>query len=184
MSAAPCASWYSCGDEFQTLIAGTLAVAAAVVAFWAAIRAARLPIKAQAQIARETVERRRRYVCRVLASDFQLLSARARQAEGTIRVTIAANAEVSENTKRKTRLVLHPLIDDWESMSLLPDELLQRALTLRRKVFDHNFDMEQAGGAFGADNFRRAILAQVKSIEAFAMAVSGQMHNAATVTAQ
>jgi hypothetical protein len=60
-------------------------------------------------------------------------------------------------------------------MSLLPIEMQRNVLTLRRKVSDHNFDMDRAGGAFGADNFRRAILEQVKSIQIFAARLGGQI---------
>lgn len=170
-----CTSLMKCAFDFQTLISGLFAILAAVGTAYVIWRAANLPIERQAAEVRATAERRRQYVYSVLSNDFSLLAARARQAEGTIKVVMASNTNVSDETRKRTRLALHPMVDDWESMSLLPIEIQRNVLKLRRKVSDHNFDMDRAGGAFGADNFRRAILEQVKSIQVFAARLGGQI---------
>ena len=158
--------------DFQALIAGVLAVVAAVFTAGVVWRSAKLPLLEQQRVNREVAGRRKLYVCVTLSSNFAELAARARQAEGTIKVVIAANANVSEDTRQKTRLKLHPMIDDWEAMSLLPPEVQRRIMTLSRKIQDHNFDMDRAGGAFGSNEFRVSVLNQVKSIQGFAAGLS------------
>jgi len=107
-----------------------------------------------------------------LGNDLRQLRARAQQAEGTIRVTIAANANVNDDTRDKTILRIHPIADNWEFMSLLSSEIFNAFSEFRRVVDDHNFDMMRAGGAFGADNFRQSILQRIQLIQAQSAQVS------------
>jgi hypothetical protein len=170
-----CTSTIRCVVDFQTLLSGILAIFAALVTALVIWCAAYLPIKKQAQRDKEMTDRRQRYVCLVLSTDFQLLASRALQAEGTIKVAIAANTNVTDNIREKTQLNLHPIIDDWESMSLLSKDKVRNILELSRKVNDHNFDMQRAGGAFGADNFRQSILSRIGIIQSLAKGLAAQI---------
>lgn len=170
-----CTSAIRCLFEFQTLLSGCLAILAAILTAAIIWRAAQLPIKEQAKRDHEMKGLRRQYACLVLSTDFHLIAARARQAEGTIRAVIAANANVNDNTREKTYLKLHPMIDQWEFMSLLPKDMFRNIMRLRRTVDDHNFDMERAGGAFGAENFRQSILTRIRSIQGHATTLAAQI---------
>jgi hypothetical protein len=161
--------------DFQTLIAGALASIAAAATAYIIWRAARLPIEAQASINQEKQERQIRYVSSVLSTHLGYLAARTRQAEGTIRAIIAANANINDDVRKRTSLKLHSIVDDWEFMSLIPRHLLEHTIRLRRQIDDHNFDMERAGGAFGSNEFQRSILARTNSIQAQATNLSRQL---------
>jgi hypothetical protein len=152
--------------DLQTLIAGALASIAAAVTAYIVWRSARLPVEAQAQATTDRQERQKHYIASVLSSHLGTLAARARQAEGTIKVAIAANANVNDDTRKKTTLKLHSIVDDWEFMSLIPEALLEHTMRLRRQIDDHNFDMERAGGAFGSQEFRHSILTRINTIQA------------------
>jgi|GEM_PF-2402373 len=170
-----CTSFVKCLFDFQTGIAGVFAIFAAIYSAKVILRAAKLPIDAQNAHNKALEERKRSYIKQILAEDFRLLASRARQAEGTIKVHIAANKEVTERTKEKTTLKFHPIIDDWEFMSLLPLSIFNEIMALRRSVEDHNFDMERAGGVFGDDNFKKIITKRVQSIESHAMQLSNKV---------
>lgn len=173
-SLSMCASASTCLFNFQTFISGVLAILAAIGTTIIVWRAAKLPLKRQAQLARERGEKRRLYVGSVLSSDLMNLTNRATHAASTIKVVAAANSTINESTKAKARLELHPIIEDWESMSLLPTNTLQNLLRLKQEVSDHNFDVDRAGGAFGADNFRQSMLSRLSSIQGRAQVLAGQ----------
>jgi len=170
-----CQSWLDCLNTFQVLLSGILAVIAAVLTATVIWISARLPVQSASKERIALNKRRHSYVKALLSAHFATLSARARQAEGTIRNIIGANGVVTDQVKQKVKLTLSPLVDDWESISLLPPEIQSKIATLRRKIEDHNFDMDRAAGAFGADNFRQHILTQIKSVQGYAAAVSAQI---------
>ncbi len=128
-------------------------------------RAARLPVQQSEAERQDELKRRLRYVALVLLFDLRLLAKRARSAEGTIVATIAANKDVNDRIVELTTLEIDPISDQWEFMSLLPSAEFSRYAELRRDVADHNFDMQRAGGAFGADQFRSSIKERVKRIQ-------------------
>ncbi len=169
---AICTSALQCIYDFQTLIAAFFAGVAAIISGYAIWRAAKIPIEAQNKNALEMEMRKKNYVLRILCFDLRLVAERARQAEGNINAQIAANKEVTDNTRSKTTLAIHSMSEDWEFMSLLPADLLEEFMGLRREIEDHNFDMARAGGVFGDDNFRDGILARVNSVhhKAFGLA--------------
>lgn len=161
--------------DYQTLISGVLAILAAIGTTWAIFHTAQLPLKAQEAERNAIDARRRAYVSMALGRDLFTLAARARSAEGTIRVVIAANAVINDDTREKVYLRLPEMTQDWESMAALPEQTFLNLSRLMRLVEDHNFDMARAGGAFGADNFQRTILDRAKKIEITAKAVASQV---------
>lgn len=178
--AAVCATFWACVHEFQTLIAGTLAVGAAAVTGYVIWRSANLPVAEQARRDKETTANRQRHECLVLASQLRALRRRSRQAASTIRVYIAANKDVSDATKEKIYLVVPAVIANWEVMSMLPPDVVAQCLDLAQKLEDHNFDIAGAGGAFGADNFRRSLLSRLSDIQVSV----GKLANDLTAAAQ
>ena len=96
-----CSSFVKCLFDFQTGIAGVFAIFAAIYSAKVILRAAKLPVDAQDVQNKVLEERKRSYIKQILAEDFRLLASRARQAEGTIKVHISANKEVTERTKEK-----------------------------------------------------------------------------------
>jgi hypothetical protein len=159
-----CATFWGCLHEFQTLIAGCLAVVAAAATAYVIWRAAHLPVLAQAGRDEEMTKRRVRYECLVLSSQLQILRRRASQAAATIRVYIAANKDVSDEAKERIYLSLPKIIEDWEVMSLLPVANLESVLDLSQTLNEHNFDIARTGGAFGDDNFRKNLLQRLDYI--------------------
>lgn len=113
----------------------------------------------------EQVERRKALVvAQVLAKEFFRVNEMARQVAGTIKVVIAAEKEISEAIRARTLIDLHPIVDNWEMMSLLPEDLFRKTLEFKRALDRHNFDMRRAGGSYGDDNFRRHVQDQVKAL--------------------
>lgn len=161
--------------DYQTLISGILAIVAAVGTTWAIFHTARLPLAAQEAERKATEARRRAYVSLALGRDLFTLAARARSAQGTIRVVIAGNVIINDDTRDKVHLRLPAMTQEWESMAVLPEQAFLNLSRLMRMVEDHNFDMARAGGAFGADNFRQVILDRVQKIEISAKAVASQI---------
>lgn len=161
--------------DYQTLISGVLAILAAVGTTWVIFRTARLPLLAQEAERTATEVRRLAYVSLALGRDLFTLAARARSALGTIRAVIAQNAIINDDTRERVFLRLPAMTQDWESMALLPEQVFLNLSRLMRLVEDHNYDMERAGGAFGADNFRQVILDRVQRIEITAKAVASQI---------
>ena len=176
---AVCTTIWACVHEFQTLIAGTLAVAAAGVTGYVIWRSANLPVAEQARRDKEMAAHRQRHECLVLSSQIRALRRRAGQAAGTIRVHIGANANVTDATKEKIYLVEPAIIADWEVMSMLPSEVVERCLDLTQKLDDHNYDIARAGGAFGDDNFRQSLLRRLDDIMVNVLKLANDMTAAA-----
>ena len=169
-----CVTAINCFYDFQTLISGALAIAAAFIGAYALWRSAQLPSIDNARREGEVLTKKRLFLASLLYSEFQIMSSRARQAEGTIKVVIASNTNVTDDTRDKTLLKFPEVTTDWDLMSSVPAELLRRLFDFRKTVEDHNFDMKRAGGAFGADSFRQSILSRVSQISQQASQLSGQ----------
>jgi hypothetical protein len=73
--------------------------------------------------------------------------------------------------------VMPSVFVEWEVMSLLLPEIVQKCLHLRQKLIDHNFDVARAGGAFGADNFRAILLRRLEEIMTEATDLAGELGN-------
>jgi hypothetical protein len=150
--------------DYQTLISGVLAIAAALLGGRYLLQSARLPVE-DAKAQRVAADRRRlAFTTGVLAHEFMRLATLARQADSTIRVTIAANTEVTDRTREKTTLRLPTILDEWEFMSLISSELFEETLRVRDAINRHNFDMARAGGSFGDSNFRRHVQSQAADL--------------------
>jgi hypothetical protein len=151
--------------DFQTLTSGALAILAAIISGLIIWKTAFFPIQHKEKEEAQLVKRKRHYVALVLSRNFQLLATRAKQGIGTVIVTKAANADVTDKVKERMRLNFDPIINDWELMSLFPLEILTSIVDLRRKVEDHEFDIDRTGGAFGDDNFGEQLKRRLNSIE-------------------
>ncbi len=160
-----CTTVLDCLYDFQALISGSFAIIAAIATGFIIWKTAYLPIQHKKEEDIRQTERKRHYIALVLSRNFRLLATRAKQAQGTVTVTKAANAEITENVRKRTILKFDPIIDDWELMSLFPASILTSIVDLRKTIDEHNFDMERAGGAFGDDNFGRQIMSSLDSIQ-------------------
>jgi hypothetical protein len=161
--------------NYQALFSGILAICAAVVTAVVLWCSALLPIEQRQRETKELEQKKIRFLKLSLHHDFRLLSTRASHAASTIKVTIAANVNVSENTRKKTKLQVPAIVNQWEFMSLLSFDEFDSVMKLVRKVQDHNFDMERAGGSFGDDNFQRHVQVQANQIKDMAFMISNQM---------
>lgn len=159
-----CINTLDCFYDFQTLLSGILAIGAALITALIIWWTAYLPIQHQKNEIIRQKRRKQHYVALILSRNFRLLATRARQAQGTVKVTKAANKDITENVRKRTILVFDSIIDDWELMSLFPSSVLTKIVDLRNIVNEHNFDMERAGGAFGDDNFGNQIMNRLDSI--------------------
>jgi len=175
-----CSTAWHCIYEYQTLLAGTLALLSAVLAGKWVLRAAKMPVEAETKRLSEETERRRRYTCLRLSNEFMRVCELARQAEGTINVTIGANSDVTDDTREKTTIAEPPFLDDWESMSLLSDQMVSSVLDFRALLRRHNFDMARAGGSFGSSDFQNQVLERIVRIRGSAQQVATGLSNEAT----
>lgn len=176
---AVCTTIWACVHEFQTLIAGILVVAAAGVTGYLIWRSANLPVAEQARRDKEMAAQRQRHECLVLSSQLRTLRRRAGQVAGTIRVHTGANANVTDATKEKIYLTGPAVIANWEVMSMLPSDVVERCLDLTQELDDHNYDIARAGGAFGADNFRQSLLKRLDNIMVSALKLANDLTAAA-----
>lgn len=172
-----CLSVLSCIYDFQTLIASGIALLAAIIGALFVYQAARATIKAENERNKNALERRRKFSCHLLSEEFKRIGELARQAEGTIKVVIAANADVTETTRKKTIILEPPFLDDWETMSLLSQNALEKVMDVRAKLRRHNFDMNRAGGSFGDDNFQVHVKKQAETLKNSAKALSDFLKN-------
>jgi hypothetical protein len=160
-------------DDFQTLIAGVLAIVAAGLAARAVLRAAKVSIEAEAARAEELRQRQLSFTRATLNSEWQALVVRTRQVEATIIVTVAAEAIVTEATRARCYLKRPGIVDDWSFMSLLPAQLFARIVQLYALVDAHNLDIDRAGGSFGSDNFQQSLKERLATIRGLAPALAG-----------
>lgn len=152
-----CDEFILCLWEFQTLLTGILAVIAAVITAVVLYKAARLPINAEKKRQVEHEGRRLRLHSLELSNEFTLLNRRARQGLGTIKVHVASNASVTDDTRQKMKLLMPDATRDWQFMCLVPEQVVKECVELNGLIQDHNFDIARAGGAFGADSFRDSL---------------------------
>lgn len=172
MSTTICTSVLKCVFDFQTLIAGGLAIGAAVIGAWAVVRTATVPVRAAKAVAIEADRRRLRFFGSVLSQNLSLLRSRCRQAEGTIIVLHGGNHAVTDESRDRMRLETHSSLDDWEFMALLPDGMLRRLIGLQRAIADHNFDVDRAG-TFAVDTWRESVIGRLRRISDEANALRG-----------
>lgn len=170
-----CNNLVECIYNFQTLLSGILAIIAALVTGVVIWKTAYLPIQHKKQEDDKQTERKRHYVALVLSRNFRQLATRAKQAQGTVTVTKAANKDITENVRKRVILNFDPIIDDSELMSLFPADVLTSIVDLRKAIEEHNFDMERAGGAFGDDNFGEQIMRRLDSIQFKCNLLSNQL---------
>lgn len=159
-----CSTAIECLYDFQPLLAGLLALAAAIAGGAFVVRSARLPVEAQKSAVARVENRKAIMISQVLSKEFARVSEMARQAASTMKVVIAARKEITDTIRAKVVIDLHALTQDIESMSLLPEDLIREALDLTRALDRHNFDMRRAGGSFGDDNFQRHVQDQALAL--------------------
>lgn len=159
-----CAGFWPCVYDFQNLLSGILALGAAVLGAWALVKTARAPMEAERQYRREIDRRRLHAGSLELASEFARIAGLARQAQATIKVTIAERKDVTDTTRAKTILPVPTLLSEWDFMSLLQDDSARTAHDVRLRIEAHNFDMCRAGGSFGDDNFGKRVQEQAHEV--------------------
>jgi hypothetical protein len=168
-----CVSAASCVNQFQTLIAGILSIAAALIGAAALWWTGRAPLREAAAIRDLDDARRLRYAGSVLAQELKSLRRRCRAIEGTVKVYASSNHEVTDRGRSSLMLPTPTLAGDWEFMSRLPVQLLTDLMNLWRHVDEHNDRMKTVGG-FADDNWRRFTIERLEGIAKAANALSGQ----------
>lgn len=170
-----CVTFAECVYDYQSLISGILALIAAIWSIYYLWKTANLPIRAQREHEKELDRRRLKFLCLTLAEELQLLATRARQAEGTIKVFAASNGTITEETRAKTKLMVPAILDEWEFMSLVSSDTFNELMTYRHELVNHNFDVQRAAGAFGADSFREIMQDRLKSIQMHSVDLSAKI---------
>jgi hypothetical protein len=148
-----CSGFWHCVYDFQNLASGVFAVLAAGLGAWALFKVARKQARADEAIRLEQDRRRLYSGCRAISAELKRMAELARQAEGTIRATIAASASIGNETRERTKLPVPLMLEDWEFLALLPVELTEQTFSTMAVVKQHNFDMQRAGGSYGDTNF-------------------------------
>lgn len=121
--------------------------------------------------------RRLKFVRASLLADLATIAGRANQIPGIVKVHKAANTEVSDRTKQRCTISMPKQFDEWESMAVLPNEVLEDCITLMRLIDSNNYDIQRAGGAFGDDNSGLRISNQAIEIAERAHAISGKLRS-------
>jgi hypothetical protein len=170
-----CTGALDCLFQFQTLAAGIIGTAAALITAYAIYSAARMPVKAEQERATQREARRLRLRSLELIGELTILTRRATQGKGTVIVHKASNVAVTDETRQRMMLLVPSATRDWEFMSLIPEEIARRCVELGMMIEDHNFDMERTGGAFGDDNFGRSVVSRLETIAKLAAALSQEM---------
>lgn len=159
-----CAAPLKCLYEFQGLASGLLAIVAALGTAYVIWRSAILLINAERSNLEEHQNRLLNFYCRKLSEDLRLIADRARHTEGTIKVQIASQKDLTDNIRERTILSIPDEFNNPDIMSLFSTQLAKKIMNLHRLLQDHNFDMRRAGGAFGANNFQQSIFERMNSI--------------------
>jgi hypothetical protein len=145
--------WIDWAKDWQTLIAGVLAVAAAGLALWgakvqarAALRAAQLSIENQTKALDETEKWRRAAFGQAVMAALDTLPDAARQTYRAVQNRYAMGASVASVPLPVPRI----LTSSWEDLALLPPDAqngLQRLLTLIEEV---NLNVEAQARSIGS----------------------------------
>lgn len=165
MAEALCENFISCLWQFQTLVAGILAICAAILTAIGLYVSAHVPVKEERARLKEEYRKRVRFQTLKLLQDIELIRKRARQGQGTVKAHKAASASVTDTVRQRMMLAITPTLMNWEFLSSIDEHIAQKCLCLRALIEDHNFDMERAGGAFGDDNFGDLIVRRLDSIK-------------------
>lgn len=156
--------WWTLYD-YQTLLAGILAVIAAGMGAAALIISANKPIKAEKERLSELRERRKKYVFQVLKADIEYLSWHSNQTLGSIASPMGLPTSIDADEFERKTTIIFPRLSDWESMNGLPKGTFNKLLKLQQKVFAHNFDMKRYRfGNFSDANFKNMTRKRVKEI--------------------
>lgn len=116
-------------DRFQTLLAGSAAILAALIAFY-------FP-----RINED--ENRKTYIKRAAISEINYILLRAKTARQQIQSKIESVAPVAPGAfVNQTTLHSLTIIEDWKNVALMDEEISSKLLLLRFHIFDHNFDMK------------------------------------------
>jgi hypothetical protein len=145
--------WIDWAKDWQTLIAGVLAIIAAGVALWgakvqaqAALRAAQLSIDSQTKAFDETEKRRRTAFGQAVMAGLDTLPDAARQTYQAVQNRYARGASVASVPVPVPRI----LTSSWEDLALLPPDIqndLQRIVTLIEEV---NLNVEAQARSIGS----------------------------------
>ena len=151
--------------EFQTLIAGFLAIFAAMITAWVIWRSANRPVEAQEKRNRAKEDRRLRHGCVKLSHELQILHHRARKVEAEIKMQIKAMEAGTGRVGLKVSLPKLRIIMDWKVMSLMSSDICERCFTLLGQTEDHNNDISNAVPGFIGDEFRNCLFKRLQGIQ-------------------
>ena len=167
----------NCIYSFQTLITGILAIVAAIITAFAIVCSSNKNIENEK--AKRNEERAFRFKVgkTALMSELSFIQYHVRQNLATIRVVVAANANINEGVREKVRMKIPAVFNDWKLLGLFPETLISQIMDLVDKLEKHNRDMQNAGGAFGADEFRAQINNRLEQISHVAQACRNQIRN-------
>lgn len=158
--------------DFQTLIAAVISIVVAVFGALALWRATNAPIAAARKSQEESDQRRRIFAGSVLVQNLSILRSLARQAIGVVRVLAAGNHSVGDGDRSQMRLQMHPVMGEWEFVSLFSTPYLARLMELSKLVDDHNYDVDRAG-SFSEEHWRRSVLDRLDTIQTEAARLIG-----------
>lgn len=150
--------------DYQTLMSGLLALAAALLTCLVIWRSANVSVRHLENEARKVDNRRTHYASVTISRNLQSIATRAKQCVSTVKVVKASNSSISKHTKEKCYIEVPSIMNDWEFVSLFPEEIITDIQNLMRHIDDHNFDIKRAGGSFGDNNFGDSISRRCNTI--------------------
>lgn len=178
-----CTGVIHCAYDYQELIAGVLAIFAAIIGGWIVLKSARLPVEAENERLQEIDRRNLIGGGSQIIADLRWVSLLAKQAKGTIKTTIATNADA--NAVRERTIIPEPnLLLDREFMALFTQDTIIKSHEFRHELELHNFNMRRAGGAFGDDNFRRRVIEGAERLTSLANALANQFQSEVNLASQ
>ncbi|WP_156092499.1 hypothetical protein [Rhodovibrio salinarum] len=162
--------------EFQNLMTGILAIIGACITAFLIYKSTHISVRAERQKQEREEVQLVNLRCLELAEDLSLISKRAKNGCGTIRAAKAENAQIGDKIKARMKLSPPDSTKDWKFMSLIDQDLARAALKINSLIYDHNFDLDRSGGAFGDDNFGRQMSERLSDIQGKSRHLSQKIH--------
>lgn len=164
-------------DIFTAAVSGGFTILGAAIASGVALFLRKQRSKADEAAEARRDAKRLKHLKAVLRADLETIKARARQVPGIVTVHKAANVEVSSETKDRCHIQPPSEFSNWEAMSLLPDEILEKVASLTRLISSHNYDIDRTGGAFGDNNWGPHVSKQAEAIARLAHEIIANMQH-------
>lgn len=159
-----CSFFWNCASEFQTLISGTLAIVAAMATAFVLVHTSRMSIIAEKEKQDKVDRQKSNFAANQMIIELKRIRARVKQVESTIKVVVAANTMISDETREQCYLDVGSILSNWEFVSLFHENEQKDFLEFKDTIEEFNRCIKRSGGAFGATNWQEYLFRQLEQI--------------------